>query len=85
VRARALSKQLEEAGDLAAPEAVRRLRELSATEQRTLLLLTALRSFYVALSSRGRFLPRGSDALADALGFPLSCYSRYCCYFRQAE
>ena len=50
-RARELSRQLEEAGALAAPEAGRRLRELRVTEQRSLLLLVALRSFYVALSS----------------------------------
>src|SRR5262245_62089906 len=50
-RARELSKQLEEAGDLASPEAIRRLRELSAAEQRSLLLLGALQSFYVALGS----------------------------------
>lgn len=61
-RARELSKQLEEAGDLAAPEAVRRLRELSVTEQRTLLLLAALRSFYVALGSFA------SAALVSLLG-----------------
>src|SRR5713101_3155713 len=50
-RARELSKQLEEAGDLTSSEAVRRLRELAATEQRSLMLLVALRSFYVALGS----------------------------------
>ena len=50
-RARELSRQLEEAGDLASAEAVRRLRELAATEQRSLMLLAALRSFYVALGS----------------------------------
>jgi Protein of unknown function (DUF2721) len=50
-RARELSRQLEEAGALAAPEAGRRLRELRVTEQRSLLLLVALRSFYVALGS----------------------------------
>jgi len=50
-RARELSKQLEEAGELSSPEAVRRLRELAATEQRSLMLLAALRSFYVALGS----------------------------------
>jgi Protein of unknown function (DUF2721) len=50
-RARELSKQLEETGALAAPEAGRRLRELTVTEQRSLLLLAALRSFYVALGS----------------------------------
>ena len=48
-RARELAKQLEDTEDLAAPEAARRLRELTATEQRTLMLLWALRSFYVAL------------------------------------
>ena len=50
-RARELSKQLEEAGNLTSSEAVRRLRELAATEQRSLMLLAALRSFYVALGS----------------------------------
>ncbi|WP_437204679.1 DUF2721 domain-containing protein [Planctomicrobium sp. SH664] len=48
-RARELSKQLEATTDLASPEAERRLRELNAAETRTLLLLTSLRSFYVAL------------------------------------
>ena len=48
-RARELSKQLEESESFASPEAVRRLRELSAAEQRSLLILAALRSFYVAL------------------------------------
>ena len=50
-RARELSKQLEEAGGLATPEADRRLRELVMTEQRTLQLLAALRSIYLALGS----------------------------------
>jgi hypothetical protein len=50
-RARELSKQLEEAGALASPEAGRRLRELRVNEQRSLLLLAALRSFYVAIGS----------------------------------
>ena len=50
-RARELSKQLEEAGGLATPEAERRLRELAVTEQRTLQLLAALRSIYLALGS----------------------------------
>lgn len=50
-RARELSKQLEEAGAHASPEAGRRLRELQVAEQRSLLLLVALRSFYVALGS----------------------------------
>jgi hypothetical protein len=50
-RARELTKQLEEAGGLANPDADRRLRELTVTEQRTLQLLTALRSIYLALGS----------------------------------
>lgn len=50
-RARELSKQLEETADLSAPEAQRRLRELTASEKRTLLLLRSLRSFYVALGA----------------------------------
>ncbi|HZI79570.1 MAG TPA: DUF2721 domain-containing protein [Vicinamibacterales bacterium] len=50
-RARELARQLEEAGGLATPEAGRRLRELTVTEQRTLQLLTALRSIYIALGS----------------------------------
>ena len=61
-RARELSKQLEEAGALTSSEAVRRLRELAATEQRSLMLLVALRSFYVALGSFA------SAALVSLLG-----------------
>ncbi len=61
-RARELSKQLEEATNFASAEAKRRLRELTAAERRTLLLLQALRSFYVAL---GGF---ASAALVSLLG-----------------
>jgi hypothetical protein len=50
-RARELSKQLEEAGGFATPEAGRRLSELTVAEQRTLQLLAALRSIYLALGS----------------------------------
>src|SRR5919198_1449450 len=50
-RARELSRQLEAAAELSSPEAARRLRELAATERRTLMLLAALRSFYIALGS----------------------------------
>ncbi|HEY7167237.1 MAG TPA: DUF2721 domain-containing protein [Candidatus Binatia bacterium] len=50
-RSRELAKQLEEPGGFAAPEAGRRLKELRIAGQRSLLLLTALRSFYVALGS----------------------------------
>lgn len=48
-RARELSKQLET--DPAAPESSRRLHELAATEERALLLLRGLRSFYIALGA----------------------------------
>jgi hypothetical protein len=48
-RARELSRQLEAAGDLSSRDAARRLRELDTTEQRTLMLLVALRSVYLAL------------------------------------
>jgi hypothetical protein len=48
-RARELSKQLEESDELARREAPRRLRELSVAEERTLMLLAALRSEYMAL------------------------------------
>jgi hypothetical protein len=50
-RARELSKQLEGTDDLSTPEAGRRLAELTVTEQRTFLLLAALRSIYLALGS----------------------------------
>lgn len=49
-RARELSKQLEAETQFTSEESKRRLRELSATERRTLLLLRGLRSFYVALA-----------------------------------
>lgn len=48
-RARELSKQLE--AEPAAPESARRFRELAATEERALLLLKGLRSFYIALGA----------------------------------
>lgn len=50
-RARELAKQLEAEGSSASVEAARRLKELSATERRSLLLLVALRCMYVALGS----------------------------------
>lgn len=50
-RARELSKQLEETDDLSTVEAQRRLKELTAAEGRTLLLLRSLRSFYLALGA----------------------------------
>lgn len=61
-RARELSRQLEETTNFECPEPRRRLKELAATEQRALLLLRALRSFYVAL---GAF---ATAALASLLG-----------------
>ncbi|MEX2569980.1 MAG: DUF2721 domain-containing protein [Gemmatimonadota bacterium] len=48
-RARDLSKQLEASDESGSPETERRLRELSSAEQRTLMLIQALRSFYIAL------------------------------------
>ncbi|CAN5147614.1 MAG: DUF2721 domain-containing protein [Gemmatimonadetes bacterium] len=48
-RARELSKQLEASPDLNSSEATRRLHELTAAEERAMLLLQALRSFYAAL------------------------------------
>lgn len=50
-RARELSKQLEETQDFSSASCVRRLRELAATEQRSLMPLASLRSFYVAMGS----------------------------------
>src|SRR5689334_18796445 len=50
-RARELARQLEESADLGTPQAQRRMGELASAERRTLLLLTALRSVYVALGS----------------------------------
>lgn len=50
-RARELSKQLEETVNFDCPEPKRRLRELAAAEERTLLLMRGLRSFYVALGA----------------------------------
>ena len=61
-RARELSKQLEECTDFTSTDAARRLKELSAAENRALLLMRALRSFYTAL---GGF---ASAALVSLLG-----------------
>ena len=65
-RAREISKQHEETNDFSGEEPRRRLRELAAAEQRALLLLHALRSFYVAL---GAF---ASAAFVSLLGAVLS-------------
>jgi Protein of unknown function (DUF2721) len=48
-RARELAKQLEEPSAGAGTESTRRLNELAAAEQRSVMLLSALRSFYAAL------------------------------------
>ena len=48
-RARELSRQLEESSDLSSFDNARRLRELMIAERRTMMLIQALRSFYVAL------------------------------------
>jgi hypothetical protein len=48
-RAREVSQQLEASVDLASTEATRRLNELSGAEDRALLLVRALSSFYTAL------------------------------------
>ena len=50
-RVRELARQLEESSDLSTPQSARRLHELSVAEQRSLMLLAALRSVYVALGS----------------------------------
>lgn len=67
-RARELSKQLEETADLSCPDAQRRLRELRAAEDRTLLLLRSLRSFYVAL---GAFASAAFVSLLGAVTAPI--------------
>jgi hypothetical protein len=48
-QARELAKQLEEPGGSSSPEADRWLSELSAAETRTLMLVRALQSFYLAM------------------------------------
>jgi Protein of unknown function (DUF2721) len=49
-RARELARQLEEPGRASGADAERRLRELTTTEARAMLLLRVLRSFYTALA-----------------------------------
>jgi hypothetical protein len=50
-RARALTRELSEAEDLTTPIAVQQLRELTVAEERSVLLVRALRSTYLALSA----------------------------------
>lgn len=66
-RARELSKQLE--ADNRGPDAPRRLDELASAEQRALLLLRALRSFYFAL---GGFASAALVSLLGSVLVPLS-------------
>lgn len=68
-RARELSKQLE--ADSTGPDAQRRMSELSATEQRALLLLRALRGFYFAL---GGFASAALISLLGAVLVPLNAH-----------
>jgi hypothetical protein len=67
-RGRELFKQLEDAVDLTSPEAIRRLGELTATEQRSLKLLAALRSVYIA---SGSFASATLVSLLGALIVPI--------------
>lgn len=67
-RAREISKQLEETKEFSGEEPQRRLRELAASEQRTLLLLRALRSFYVGL---GAFASAAFVSLLGAVLVPV--------------
>jgi hypothetical protein len=48
-RGKELARQLEETSDLSSPDSVRRLRELGTAEKRSLMILRALQSFYVAI------------------------------------
>ena len=70
-RARDLSKELEAESEFSSAESQRRLRELTAAESRALLLLRALRSFYVAL---GSFASAALLSLLGAVLVPLHAY-----------
>jgi hypothetical protein len=70
-RARELSKQLESPDGLNSPDTDRRLRELSAAEQRAVLLLKGLRSFYLAL---GGFASATLISLLGAVVVPVGDY-----------
>jgi len=67
-RARELSRQLEDTTDHQCRDVKRRLSELSAAEERTLLMLQALRSFYLAL---GGFAVAAITSLLGAASVPL--------------
>jgi hypothetical protein len=76
-RGRDLFKQLEDAVDLTSREAIRRLGELTAAEQRSLMLVTALRCVYIASGSFASatlvslfgalIVPIGAEALVRVL------------------
>jgi hypothetical protein len=76
-RGRDLFKQPEDAADLTSREAIRRLGELTATEQRSLMLVAALRSVYIASGSFASatlvslfgalIVPIGAEALVRVL------------------
>jgi hypothetical protein len=68
-RARELSKQLEGSADLASPGARRRFRELAAAEERSVLLLRALRMVYFGL---GGFALATLISLLGAISVPLA-------------
>jgi hypothetical protein len=68
-RARELSKQLEATTELTTPQAERRLGELAFAEQRTLLLLRALRAMYAAL---GGFASATLVSLLGAVLVPIN-------------
>jgi hypothetical protein len=67
-RARELSKQLEEQGDFASPEAKMNLEEVASNERRALLLLLGLRCFYASL---GGFASATLISLLGAVLVPL--------------
>jgi hypothetical protein len=73
---RQLAQEIEGSGDFTQPVTARRLRELGITETRSLLLLRAMRSCYIALSGfasaafvslLGAVLPQGLLLLLGAL------------------
>jgi hypothetical protein len=76
-RGRDLFRQLEDAVDLTSREAIRCLGELTATEQRSLMLVAALRSVYIASGSFASatlvslfgalIVPIGAEALVRVL------------------
>lgn len=70
-RAREISKQLEATTDFSGDEPRRRIRELAASEERTLLLLRALRCFYVGL---GGFASAAFLSLLGAVLVPVQIY-----------